>query len=198
MHTPALHTLVYIHGFLSSPGSTKAQQTEAWLAEQAPSVAYLCPSLSPYPAQTQAQLDALMSELCATGQSVGVVGSSLGGFWATYLVETYGVRAVLVNPSVRPYDLVESLLGQTLTNYYSADTYQMQPEHAEQLHAADFPLPSKTAHYWLLAQTGDETLDYRQAQGKYQACKSTIERGGDHGFQGYEQKLPEIIEFLFP
>jgi len=190
-------TLLYIHGFLSSPSSTKARQTESWLKKTHPDITYLCPYLSPYPDQTRQQLDQLMAESLSSGQSVGVVGSSLGGFWATYLVETYGVRAVLVNPSVRPYDLVTSLLGQTLTNYYTEDSYQLQQKHADQLRAVDFPNPKKVEHYWLMAQTGDETLDYRQAEAKYGACRSLVEPGGDHSFQGYEEHLTDIASFLF-
>lgn len=193
-----MHVLLYLHGFLSSPSSTKAQQTADWLAVQKADVRYLCPYLSPYPAQTQQQLDQIMLEQQATGASVGVIGSSLGGFWATYLAETYGVRAVLVNPSVRPYDMVSALYGQTLSNFYTDDCYQMLPEHAEQLRKVDFPVPQRAELYWLLAQTGDETLDYRQAERKYQASNALIEAGGDHGFQGYEGKLEDILTFLFP
>lgn len=193
-----MQTLLYIHGFLSSPESTKAQQTGTWLAQAHPQVNYLCPFLSPYPDQTQQQLDQMLAEQLNLGHSVGVIGSSLGGFWATYLVETYGVRAVLVNPSVKPYDMITALYGQTLSNYYSADRYQMRPEHAEHLHSVDFPVPKHSERYWLLAQKCDETLDYRQAEEKYRACKTLIESGGDHSFQGYEEKLPAVLNFLFP
>jgi len=192
-----MHVLLYLHGFLSSPSSTKAQQTAHWLAEHRADVRYLCPYLSPYPEQTRQQLDQIMSEQQAAGMSVGVIGSSLGGFWGTYLAETYGVRTVLVNPSVKPYDMVSALYGQTLSNYYTADRYQMLPEHAEQLRRVDFPEPQRSELYWLLAQTGDETLDYRQAEKKYQASKTLIEAGGDHSFQGYEERLVDMASFLF-
>jgi len=193
-----MRTLLYLHGFLSSPSSAKAQQTASWLAKKHPDITNLCPSLSPYPDRTQQQLDQIMAEQNRTGQSVGVIGSSLGGFWATYLVETYDVKAVLVNPSVKPYDMISTLYGQTLSNYYTADRYQMLPEHAAQLHAADYPTPKRPERYWLLAQKGDETLDYRLAAEKYRACRVLIEEGGDHSFQGYEEKLPEILNFLLP
>lgn len=193
-----MQTLIYLHGFLSSPGSIKAQQTKIWLHRHRPEINYLCPSLSPYPEETQQQLDQLVTRLDVESRSVGLVGSSLGGFWATYLVETYGMKAVVINPSVRPYDMVNELLGQTLKNFYSGDEYQMQPQHADFFKSVDFPTLEARENYWLLAQTGDEVLDYRLAEAKYQGCEITIEQGGDHSFQGYKKKLPEVIQFLFP
>lgn len=194
-----MNTLIYLHGFLSSPASTKAVQTREWLHQQGLPVQYLCPFLSPYPSDTRSQLDALLGKLLeqVPTEQIGVVGSSLGGYWATYLVEAYGVRAVLINPSVRPYDMVENYLGQSLGNYYTEDVYEMLPEHAQQLRDIDFPHPVKNDNYWLLAQTGDETLDYRLAEAKYRHCNQLIEEGGDHSFQGYVDRLPAILSFLF-
>ncbi|GAA5315013.1 MAG: esterase YqiA [Candidatus Pelagadaptatus aseana] len=188
--------LVYVHGFLSAPGSHKAQLTQQWLARYHPQIQYHCPHLSPYPQQAQQQLKDLMADL--EGQQVGLVGSSLGGFWSTWLIEHYsGMNAVLINPSVRPFEFVSELVGETLNNYYTDDTYQMQPEHAGQLREA---YPSELvdkSRYWVLVQTGDETLDYRQAVERYDGCHVTIEQGGDHGFQDYDRHLPDIIDFLF-
>lgn len=96
--------LVYIHGFLSSPLSFKAQQTAQWLAQQHPEISFHCPQLPPYPAQTQLLLEALVESLLH--EPVYLMGSSLGGFWATWLAEKYNLRAVLINPAVRPQDFM--------------------------------------------------------------------------------------------
>lgn len=188
-------TLVYVHGFLSSPGSHKAQLTQSWLAQHAPEIQYQCPYLSPYPLETQAQLRDLMVEL--QGQQVGFIGSSLGGFWSTWLVENYGHKAVLINPSVGPHQLVDRVAGEPQHNYYTNDSYVMTAEHGEQFRQAYQAALKDHSRYWLMAQTGDETLDYRQAVERYQGCRQLIEEGGDHAFQGFEAKLPEILDFLF-
>ncbi len=187
--------LVYIHGFLSSPGSIKAQQTKQWLAGHRPDISYHCPYLSPYPLETEKQLTGLMAEL--EGQTIGLIGSSLGGFWTTWITETYGVRAVLINPSVRPHGLVDRLLGEPQHNFHTNDTYVMTQAHGDQFKKICPPQLKDKSLYWLMAQTGDETLDYRQAESRYEGCKQLIEAGGDHGFKGYENKIPAIVEFLF-
>lgn len=189
-------TLIYIHGFLSSPGSIKALQTKRWLARHRPDIDYLCPSLSPYPRQTEAQLLALIKPL--QGERVGLVGSSLGGFWSTWLVERFGFRAVLINPSVRPDNLVERVLGEPQHNFHTGETYRMTEEHGLQFQAAFQPSLRDPGHYWLMVQTGDETLDYRQAVERYAQCRQLVEQGGDHGFQNYEDKIEAVVEFLFP
>ena len=188
-------TLVYVHGFLSSPLSHKAQITQRWLPEHAPHIDYRCLHLSPYPEETQAQLRQLMASL--QGQTVGFVGSSLGGFWSTWLVEHYGHKAVLINPSVRPHELVDRVAGEIQHNYYTDESYEMTLAHGEQFRQA-YPAQLKSADsYWLMVQTGDETLDYRLAVERYKGCQQLVEQGGDHAFQGYEEKLPAIIQFLF-
>ncbi|WP_439135260.1 YqiA/YcfP family alpha/beta fold hydrolase [Pseudomaricurvus sp.] len=188
-------TLVYIHGFLSSPQSVKAQVTQQWLLEHRPDIQYHCPHLSPYPLETERQLRDMMNQL--GDQTVGLVGSSLGGFWSTWLVEHYNAKAVLINPSVRPFELTDRLNGEPQKNYHTDDTYLMLPEHGEQFRQAYRPELKDLSRYWLLAQTGDETLDYRQAEERYQGCRQHIEEGGDHSFQHYEAHLPEIVDFLF-
>ncbi|MEC8429526.1 MAG: YqiA/YcfP family alpha/beta fold hydrolase [Pseudomonadota bacterium] len=187
--------LIYVHGFLSAPGSHKATLTKQWLQQHHPEVTYHCPHLSPYPLETERQLTELMSSL--EGETVGLIGSSLGGFWSTWLVERYGVKAVLINPSVRPFQLIDSVVGETLDNYYTNDTYTMQPEHGEQLRERYQARFSDPTRYWVLVQTGDETLDYRQAVERYVDCRVSVEEGGDHGFQHYDHHLPEILNFLF-
>lgn len=190
-----MSTLIYIHGFLSSPQSHKAQITQRWLQQYHPEIRYLCPFLSPYPLDTQRQLQALMAS--TRQDEVGLVGSSLGGFWSTWLAEEYGVKAVLINPSVRPFELVDRLGGVPQHNYHTDDTYVMLPRHGEEFRYAYHETLKDLSRYYLLVQTGDETLDYRQAVERYEGCRQRVEQGGDHSFQNYEAHLPDVVEFLF-
>lgn len=185
--------LLYIHGFLSSPFSFKAQQTRQWLAVNRPGITFYCPHLPPYPAQTQLMLESLVESLLP--QPVYLMGSSLGGFWASWLAEKYDLRAVLINPAVRPQDFMPSYLNVDLKSYHTDDSYRLNAGHLDEIIAVDTPITHKS-NYWLLVQTGDETLDYRQAVQKYAGCKQTIEAGGDHAFQGFERYLEDSIKFL--
>jgi len=188
-----MSSLIYIHGFLSSPQSHKARQTQEWLAANHPEIAYHCPQLTPYPEKTRQQLELLVESLLS--QPIYIMGSSLGGFWATWLVEKYNLRAVLINPSVRPYDFMPQYLGQQIKNYYLDDMYCLTAQHIEEIKAADIA-PTRKDNYWLLLQTGDETLDYRQALQKYSGCKQTVEEGGNHSFQGFENYLQPSLDFF--
>jgi predicted esterase YcpF (UPF0227 family) len=185
--------LLYIHGFLSSPLSFKAQQTAHWLAEHHPDIEFHCPQLTPYPAHTQHLLELLVERLLP--EPIYVMGSSLGGFWATWLAEKYNLRAVLINPAVRPQDFMPAYLEVDLKSYHTDDSYRLSAHHIDEIVAVDVPV-TRLQNYWLLVQTGDETLDYRQAVQKYQSCKQTIEEGGDHSFQGFERFLADCITFF--
>lgn len=185
--------LVYIHGFLSSPLSFKAQQTAQWLAKHHPEIHFYCPQLPPYPAQTQTILEALIESLLP--EPVYLMGSSLGGFWATWLAEKYNLRAVLINPAVRPQDFMPAYLEVDLKSYHTDDSYRLCARHIDEIIAVNVE-PSRVQNYWLLVQTGDETLDYHQAVQKYAVCKQTIEAGGDHAFQGFERFFADCLVFL--
>ena len=185
--------LLYIHGFLSSPLSHKAQQVQHWLAQTHPDIRFYCPQLPPYPAQTQAILQRQVEPLLSG--PVYLMGSSLGGFWATWLAETYDLRALLVNPAVRPQAFMPAYLEVDLKGYHTDHSYRLNAGHIDEIIAADVPV-NRHSNYWLLVQTGDETLDYRQAVTKYQGCRQTIEPGGDHSFQGFERYLEPGLAFL--
>lgn len=185
--------LLYIHGFLSSPLSFKAQQTAHWLAGHYPEMEFLCPPLTPYPADVQKLLESAIESRLP--DPVYLMGSSLGGFWATWLAEKYHLRAVLINPAVRPQDFMPAYLEVDLKSYHTDDIYRLSAHHIDEIIAVDVPV-TQPNNYWLLVQTGDETLDYRQAVQKYHACKQTIEEGGDHAFQGFERYLDDCITFF--
>jgi predicted esterase YcpF (UPF0227 family) len=183
-------TLVYLHGFLSSPLSEKAQQTIAWMQQHGHAEQLICPQIPMHPRQAIEQLRQLIAPLngdfCA-------VGSSLGGFFATWAVEEFGGRAVLINPAVQPYALINEYLGPQ-QNYQTGEVHIIEASFADELREFERK-PTKHERYWLLSQTEDEVLDYRAAISYYQGCRQTVEQGGDHSFIGYAQWLPEIWSF---
>ncbi len=185
--------LLYIHGFLSSPLSFKAQQTAQWLAVAHPDIEFICPQLTPYPARAQQLLESIIEQRLP--EPIYLMGSSLGGFWATWLAEKYDLRAVLINPAVRPQEFMPAYLEVDLKSYHTDDSYRLSAPHIDEIIAVDVPV-ARPHNYWLLVQTGDETLDYRHAVQKYAHCKQTIEDGGDHSFQGFERYLAECITFF--
>jgi predicted esterase YcpF (UPF0227 family) len=186
-------TIIYIHGFLSSPLSAKAQQVKAWLSQHRPDISYICPQLPPYPNKCADILEGCMVN---ADSPVYLMGSSMGGFWATWLVEKYGCKALLVNPAVDVFRLMPAYINQQLANYHIDEHYCLTAEHLDQLRSYHVETPQKCSNYWLLVQTGDETLDYSLAVEKYSACRQTIEQGGDHSFQGFDRFIPQAINFF--
>ncbi|QSX34312.1 esterase YqiA [Shewanella avicenniae] len=187
--------LLYIHGFNSSPQSDKAALTNAYLAQHFPTLHVEFPQLPTTPAAAMTLLTAKVEAAIADGEPLRFIGSSLGGYMASYLVEKYGGKAVLVNPAVKPYELFDEYLGEQ-TNPYTGEVYQLLPEHQQQLYAFDTQVIFKPDRFFVLLQSGDEVLDYRQALNKYHCCKMLIEAGGNHSFEGYGDKLAEVCRFL--
>jgi predicted esterase YcpF (UPF0227 family) len=184
--------LVYIHGFNSSPASLKARQTEQWLSSRSLDIPFFCPALKSEPDKAIAQLEALIMSL---ENPVGLIGSSMGGYYATWLSEKYDLKSVLINPAVKPYEFMVDYLGEN-ANYHTGERYILEQRHVDIARTLDVERIKKPENLWVLLQTGDEVLDYRQAEKKYAHCALTIEQGGDHSFQHYEQHLPAIINFL--
>ncbi len=186
--------LLYIHGFLSSPQSHKAQLTQDYLAQHHPEISFHAPALTAYPGKTHDELEAIVQ--AHLSEPLYLMGSSMGGFWATYLAEKYDLPAVLINPACEPLKLMPNYVGRSLRNYHTKERYRLEPHHLDELAAVDVAPIKRLQNYWLLAQTGDETLDYRKAVAKYQGCKQQIEEGGDHGFVAFERHLPASLSFF--
>ncbi len=185
-----LPSILYLHGFNSSPASRKAQQLMRACARLGAREQLRVPALHHHPRQAMAQCEAAIAEL---GRPL-LVGSSLGGYYATFLAERHGLKALLINPAVRPHEMFDGYLGPQ-QNLYTGETWQLTADHVQALAALEVPPPSDGARYQVWLQTGDETLDYRQAEAFYRACALRIQAGGDHGFQGFAQCLPALFAF---
>lgn len=183
--------IVYLHGFNSSPQSHKAQVMERFLAERGLANEFRCPALPPEAdealrivRQVTANVD--KKQLC-------YVGSSLGGFYATHLVERDGGRAVLINPAIDPHIGLRSYLGPQ-KNLYSGAPYELTEGHLDQWRRLWVPVITPQ-RYLLMVETGDEVLDYRRAVERYAGAEQVVVQGGDHSLQSFPQQLPRIVSF---
>lgn len=192
MSKPSL--LLYIHGFNSSPLSMKANLMKAFCEQQRPDIKVIVPQLPCFP-QLAAQCLLDIVEQYKDDYNIGLVGSSLGGYMSTWLNAKFGFPAVVVNPAVKPYELLVDYLGEQ-TNPYTHETYTLAACHIDELKALDVQSIASPESFWLLQQTEDEVLDYRQAVEKFANAKQTVEEGGDHSFVGFERYPAQIIEFL--
>jgi uncharacterized protein len=183
--------LVYVHGFNSSPLSFKATLLRKRMTELGRADEFVCPELPHRPAQAMAFLERLVKDHAA--ERPVLVGSSLGGYYSTWLAERRDLRAVLVNPAVRPYALLESMMGRQ-TNLYSGAQYDFTEEHVAELRALEVEA-IHPERYLLLIGTADEVLDYRDAVTRYRGCEQVVDQGGDHGFTNFERYVGRVLEF---
>ncbi|GGI79272.1 YqiA/YcfP family alpha/beta fold hydrolase [Shewanella gelidii] len=187
--------LLYIHGFNSSPLSEKAVVTANYLAKHFPDTQLFQPQLANTPQAAMQQLSDIVENAISQGLPLRFIGSSLGGYFASYLVEKYGGKAVLVNPAVRPFELFDEFIGAQ-HNPYTEQDYEIMPIHKQEVAEFDTQVVLNPDRFFVLLQSGDEVLDYKQALEKYHCCKMIIESGGDHSFMGYEKHLQSISQFL--
>ena len=181
--------IVYIHGFNSSPASSKAQLLKARLEALGRSAEFAAPTLPHSPAQAAALLDAF----AVRNPDAALVGSSLGGYYATYLVQKHGFKAVLLNPAVRPYELLAGHLGPQ-QNFHTGERYEFTARHVEELRALEVAAITPE-RYLLIAATGDEVLDYRAAVARYHGCRHIVIDGSDHGLSEFEKYADAVLEF---
>ena len=180
--------IAYLHGFNSSPQSHKAQVLGRYMKERGLGAHYACPPLPPLAGDAIREIERLRPdpEPC-------YVGSSLGGYYATYLVETHGGRAVLLNPAIEPHVGLRAYLGPQ-TNLHTGEPSRLTEAHLREWQKLWVPrvTPSR---YLLIVETGDEVLDYREAVARYAGARQVIVAGGDHTLQSFPEHLPLILEF---
>lgn len=170
----------------------KAVLTKNYFQQHYGGVNVYCPQLLSSPNAAIEQLQEII-ESAPKAQWL-IMGSSLGGYFSTYLSEKYQTKAVLINPAVKPYELLNDFLGEQI-NPYTHERYQVKEQHIIDLKLLKQEEISKK-NYLVMVQTGDEVLDYQQAVEKYQHCQLVVQDGGDHSFINYEAMLPKIAVFF--
>ena len=190
--------LVYLHGFRSSPRSSKAVMTgEAvkTLTTAANAIDWYCPQLLASPKASMDMVTAFIDQ--SKADRIVVIGSSLGGFYANYLAEKYGCKAVALNPAVRAARELAPHVGM-MTSYDSDEPFDFRPEYIDELKSLQVERISDPNRYLLIAAKGDELLDWKEMSKFYQGAKQLILEGSDHGIADYSDHLPRIMEFISP
>jgi predicted esterase YcpF (UPF0227 family) len=183
--------ILYLHGFNSTPQSAKAQYFRRYLEERGRGGEFVCPQLPHRPSLAMQVAEAELVRF--PQQQLTLVGSSLGGFYATWLAEKHDLRAVLINPAIDPHLGLRGYLGPQQP-YHDGERYELTEQHLREWQAL-FVTKVRPERYLLLVETGDEVLDYRAAVRKYLGAKQIVVQGGDHSLASFPEHVPLILNF---
>ena len=184
--------ILYLHGFRSSPKSMKARVVGVRMLEKGLDADLRCPQLPASPKAAMALALSLVEG--APANELAIIGSSLGGYYATWLAERLGCRAVLLNPAVDP---LKSLEGQAIvtTQFHSDEPFEFKQEYFDQLRELKVARITHPERYFLLAATGDEVLDYRDMLAHYAGARQHVIDGSDHGISEFKAYVDEVLAF---
>jgi hypothetical protein len=184
--------ILYLHGFRSSPQSFKAMLMAERMQQLGLADEYLCPQL---PESPRACVDLALDLLRGIPiGKVSLVGSSLGGFYATALAERTGCRAVLLNPVVDPFRVVPEDVGPD-SGILAQEWLSFTQPYTAELRDLLAPRITLAQRYLLLAGTADELLDWRQMTARYAGARQIVIEGGDHGLSGFADHLDDVLAF---
>ncbi len=186
--------IVYLHGFRSSPQSFKARLLAARLTDAGRAGEWLCPTLPVSPAEAIAQVEHDIAAQARPGEKIALIGSSLGGYFATHLAEKHGWHAALLNPAVVPDRDLSKYLGEQPL-WHGGGSIVVEPRHIAELRALAVARITQPQRYYLLAATGDEVLDYREMLAHYPGVATHLIEGSDHGISEFADYVDEVIRF---
>lgn len=186
--------LLYLHGFRSSPRSTKAQQVQERIAQRHPGVTLWCPQLPPSPREAMAMVMRGIADW--PRERMAVIGSSLGGFYASWVAEQTGCRAAVLNPAVFPARDLAQHIGEHASWHDPQETFYFRPGYVEELRALAKPAISRPERYYALIAQGDEVLDWREMSAHYQGAHRRLLEGSNHAITEFAEHLDEVLAFL--
>ena len=186
--------LLYLHGFRSSPQSVKAHKMAKWMAQEFPHVHWWCPPLPASPRQAMAELLTGVADWSAG--RMAVVGSSLGGFYASWLSQHLGCPAVLINPAVHPSRDLAKYIGEQTAWHDPTQSIFFDAAYVAQLQALEAQNPGDHPKTFALLAKGDEVLDWREMLARHQAGQVRLIEGSDHALSDFDLYKAEILEFL--
>jgi predicted esterase YcpF (UPF0227 family) len=190
----AVTHLLYLHGFRSSPQSAKARQVAARVSQRHRQVTWWCPQLPPSP---KAAMDMVMQGIATWPRPhLAVMGSSLGGFYATCVAEAVGCKAVLLNPAIHPARDLAKYIGEQTSWHDPGEHFFFEPRFVDELRALESGQLTHPENYFAVIAKGDEVLDWREMTGRYPGARIKLLEGGDHALSDFDRHIDEVFDFL--
>lgn len=190
---PLTH-LLYLHGFRSSPQSAKARQVAARVRERHPHVTWWCPQLPPSP---RAAMEMVLQGIASwPKERMAVIGSSLGGFYATCVAQAVGCKAVLLNPAIDPARDLARHIGEQVAWHDPRQHFYFEPGFVQELRALESGPIAHPENFYAVIAKGDEVLDWREMTGRYPGARIKLLEGGDHALSDFDRHIDEVFDFI--
>lgn len=186
--------LLYLHGFRSSPQSAKARQMAARVQAGHPGATWWCPQLPPSPRAAAALIDEGTADWPSA--HMAVVGSSLGGFYATWLAQRRGCRAVALNPAIDPARDLAAYIGEQTAWHDPAERFFFRPEYIDELRALTVGPLAEPQRFFAVIAKGDELLDWREMTARYAGASMRLLEGSDHALSDFDAHIGAVLDFL--
>lgn len=186
--------IIYLHGFASAGFGKKAQMFLEYFEDE-----LITPSLPYVPNLAITTIEQVIEAFLKRGEKVSLIGSSLGGFYSLYLANKYDLKAVLINPAVKPWFTLEEYRKdeqEFATSFYDGSRFEFNSSHVASLKNFNVEAIKNPDNIMVLLQTEDEVLDYNDAVEKLEECHLEIEEGGNHSFIGIERYFRKVDSFL--
>lgn len=187
-----MKTLVYLHGFRSSSQSRKARLLGDALHALKSDWEYVTPDLSFDPAIAMGQIETIIAR--SAKSALTLIGSSLGGFYAEVFAERFGCRAVLLNPSLAPYETLAAHVGRQTNLYRPDESFDFAIEHLEALRRVDVAEIKSPANHLVIVEMGDLLLDHRHTLAKFAASPQIMIDGGSHDLDSFPIHVGAILQ----
>ena len=194
MHPQTTTHLLYLHGFRSSPQSTKSRMVAQHMAKAHPDVTFWCPQLAPSPREAMLRVTQGIANWPTA--SMAVMGSSLGGFYATWLAETRGCRAVVLNPAVFAARDLAKYVGEHTSWHDASEKFVFKAQYVGELEALACTGLTQPANYFALIAKGDEVLDWREMTARYPGAHIKLLPGSDHAISDFADQMGDVFSFL--
>ena len=192
---PTTH-LLYLHGFRSSPGSHKAQRVAARVRDRHPGLTWWCPQL---PASPRAAMELVLQGVVGwPRRNMAVIGSSLGGFYATHVAGECGCKAVLLNPAVHPARDLSRHIGEQTSWHNPDERFFFEPRFVDELLAIEAGPGADASRCFAVIAKGDEVLDWREMTRRYRGARIKLLDGGDHALSDFDDHIDEVFVFIDP
>lgn len=128
--------------------------------------------------------------------TTGVIGSSLGGFYAAHLAGKLGCRAVLLNPAVHPARDLAGAIGENTAWHHPGQHFFFEPGFVDELRALESDPIARPDSCFAVIAKGDEVLDWREMAAFCAGAHIKLIEDGDHGLADFDRHIDEVLAFL--